>query len=760
MVGVGAVAVGVFAGVDLGHIRVDGALPGGGPHHGGVALQRILPHAGAYVVHLQGDAQLAQHVAGGHGHAVGGVILLARAGDHDLIGVGHVGELAGLLVEVEARGLEVADGGLPGGLVTLLLAHGSIVDVVAVHVHGVGVPVALVGRLGSGPGGVGDGILDDGGAIAVVGVDDGVAVDGEQGHEALAQRLGGVGGGLAAHVHQVGVDAQVAVAAIVHQHGVDGLAGQLAVGVGVPDGLHGVLVDGGCRDVEAAGDDAGHIVAVHGLLHQQGSDLGLALEVVGVGLQGHDAVGIAVEHIGAAAEGLAVLGLHAGQIALGEAELVVVIVVHGGIAVVVQGRHGEGHVVDGGGVVLGHVHGHAVVAGPDDARDVGGAVAGVHAGLVIGAQGGDGQLQAVGAGALGGLGLLHGVIGGHDGIPEIVGGGILGQLEAPVGSAGGYGVLGGVVAVGDAVVADLLGEGRAGLLVVELPELVVLLLGVEVVGHVALALAVGKDLVAAAVHAAAIGFHALDGQGVDGGRAVVGGIGQHIDAKDDIVDGGGLAVGELDVIAHGQVVIHAAVVVLHDFDIAHALVFIAVAVVVHSLAVDAVVDDGAAAVRLQQQGLGQVDDLHVVGSGRKEGAELLAEGGGGVHHGAFSPLLGRFLSHAADGQRASQDQRENERKKLVQVAHVTVSSLKKIIIRIWVRYNTKVYADNPSGAARHLPLHKGGFGLPCVRGAVAKGDRGVVRVMMASAKPRTSPASTAGGCASRRQTAARRRRRR
>ena len=44
----------------------------------------------------------------------------------------------------------------------------------------------------------------------------------------------------------------------------------------------------------------------------------------------------------------------------------------------------QGHLVDGGGVEAGHVDGHAVVAGLDDAGDVGYGAAGGDAGLVLG----------------------------------------------------------------------------------------------------------------------------------------------------------------------------------------------------------------------------------------------------------------------------------------------------------------------------------------------------------------------------------------
>ena len=65
------------------------------------------------------------------------------------------------------------------------------------------------------------------------------------------------------------------------------------------------------------------------------------------------------------------------QIALVKAELVVVVVILGLLAIVVHGGDGHTQLIDGGGVDLGQGDGHAVVAGLLDAGDVGSGGAGL-----------------------------------------------------------------------------------------------------------------------------------------------------------------------------------------------------------------------------------------------------------------------------------------------------------------------------------------------------------------------------------------------
>ena len=650
MVGVGVLAMCVSGVIDLIHIRVSGGLPCGCPHLSGVGFEGVVPGGGANVVYLQSDANLFQLFGSCNRNAVSGMILNAFAGDHALIGEGCAfgsgGEGGGSFVPGEACGLEEADGGLQGGFVLLLVVHAFGVDGIAFYVNAVAVLVAFVGGTGSCPGSVGDGILDDGGAVAVVGIDHGVAIDGEEGHEGLAQVLGFLAACILADLYQICVDAQVAVAAIVNQVGGNHVAGQFAVGVGGLQGADLVSVQGGDGDVESAGYNAGDVVGFGGFLHQQGLGCRSAQEVVGVGLQGDNAVVIALEGVGAAANGLGGLCANDAQIALREAEGAVFIIIQGFVAVVVQGSDVEAHVVDGGGVILGHVHGHGVVAGADDAGD---GVDGIACGYAVAILGGviGNEIEDGGTGGFNVGSLDDGGVAAFDGSPVIGNGSALepGCIVAPQEHAqlylqrrishdlfGGGFDHGSIVVdiVGYAVVNDFLGEqGACGVNIC--PES-----GLDFFrpyGEVGIVAAGLNQQGGEGGHGAVICFHAFDGQGIDGGGAIIGGVCHDIDAEDHVINVGGHAIGELDIVTHGQVVVYGAVIVHDNFYIAHAVIGVISAVVVHGFALDTVADHVAAAVGCEQGALGQADNVHVIGVGGEEGAELLAEGRGAEYDG-------------------------------------------------------------------------------------------------------------------------------
>ena len=138
------------------------------------------------------------------------MILLSLAGDEDLVGLGSAcgsgGDLA-VSIEGVAGLLEEGNCCLESCVVLLLVVHAGVKDVVAVGIDRVCCTVALVSRLRSCPRGVGDGVLDNCGTVAVVGVDNGVTVDCQNGHEALTESLGLLGAGVAVDVDEVSIDA-------------------------------------------------------------------------------------------------------------------------------------------------------------------------------------------------------------------------------------------------------------------------------------------------------------------------------------------------------------------------------------------------------------------------------------------------------------------------------------------------------------------------------------------------------------------------
>src|SRR5699024_4545713 len=94
--------------------------------------------------------------------------------------------------------------------------------------------IAVVGRLGSRPGAVGDRIFNDVGSVAVVGVVSQVAVNRKQGGKALSKVAGSFGADIlfgGADLHVQGVQADIAVAEEVIGQGLEDVAVRLAVGV-------------------------------------------------------------------------------------------------------------------------------------------------------------------------------------------------------------------------------------------------------------------------------------------------------------------------------------------------------------------------------------------------------------------------------------------------------------------------------------------------------------------------------------------------
>ena len=158
------------------------------------------------------------------------------------------------------------------------------------------------------------------------------------------------------------------------------------------------------------------------------------------------------------------------------------------------------------------------------------------------------------------------------------------------------------------------------------PERVVLLLGVEVVGFIAIG-AGREDDVHTGIHAAAILVDADDRHGVERCGAVISRVHVDVHIEDDVVDGHRRAVGEGDVVTQRDGIGDGAVVVLGDLTVSQTIIRIVGAVVAAGLAFDAVHDDLAAAICIQQNSLCQgMRGLVRCGSG-KERAELALKAG-------------------------------------------------------------------------------------------------------------------------------------
>ena len=568
------------------------------------------------------------------------MVTIAGSTDVDLIL--HLGTGGGsrdlAVLDGVTGSLEVAQGSLQSGGVLILALHVGGVDLVAVHIGGVGDLVAVVGDGGSSPGSVGHGVVDDGSGIAVVGVDALIAVSSDDGHDGLAQILGGLGGGVAADVDVLGAQGDVAVAAVILQTGGDNGAVLTLGAVDVGDLVSNLQRVGRIGDVDGAGLNAGDLIGLLGLLHVDVGNLRCAVEVVGVGIQVDNAVAVLGEGEHTAAQRSAGLGADAAQITLDKAKGVVVVVVQALIAVVVQGGNGHLQLVDHGGGQLAGGQRHAVITGLDDTGNVGNCIADIDTGGGVCVDILGDQLRQ---GRTGGLGLHSReapVILIADSQEEGLRISAVGQVKAPAGSGGGD--IGSTV--GHHIVNDLLGKLHAAV-IDSIPESLLLFFGE--VGVVGVVLAGLSDQLGQGGHRIAVLLQTNDGGGVHGYRAVIRRIEENIHREDDVVDGDRLAVRELQVVAQLDIIGDGAVVILGDNAVRGAVVGVVGAVVLAGLALDAVQDHLTLTVGAEQAQLGQVNDILIGSRGSKEGAELALKAGLCQNEGAIrSGRVGCFGS--------------------------------------------------------------------------------------------------------------------
>ena len=420
--------------------------------------------------------------------------------------------------------------------------------------------------------------------------------------------------------------------------GDDGAVQAVVAAVDLSDLLLDLERVAGIRNVDGAGLDTGDLVGFLGLDGVQVSDLGSAQVVQGVGVHVDGAVLIALENVSAAAQRSGGDRADMAQVALGEAEHVVVVVVQAVLAVVVQGSDGDLELVDHGVGQLGGGDGHAVIAGLDDTTDVG---SGLTGGDALGAHVVDILGDQVGQSGTGGLSLHLAEVPAvvvADGHEEVLGGRVGSQaVVSPVGSSGGNVVGVGSQTVGNAVVNDLLSELDATV-VDSIPESGLLFF--SPVGEVGVVLAGSSDQRGLGGHTAAVLLHTLDGQAVPGGSAVVGGIQVDVDAEDHVVDGDRLTVGELQIVTHGDVVSNGAVSVLGDNAVGGTVVGVIGAVVRTGLTLDAVEDHLTHTVGAEQNELVQAHDVVVLSGSGEEGREFALQAGHGNHQGVVGVACG------------------------------------------------------------------------------------------------------------------------
>ena len=337
----------------------------------------------------------------------------------------------------------------------------------------------------------------------------------------------------------------------------------------------------------------------------------------------------------------------------------------------VQGSNHQRQLIDAGGGDLSGHHSHGVVAGLLDAGDVGSRLTGLDTNIVsIIVLHVVGQVREILSGALNHSHLsgVAAVVLQH-GLVEVLIGGILSQLVAPVGSHGSHAVLSSVGSIGNQVGADILSHLHTSLVHVS-PQSGLLLLGpTREVGVVTAGL---QDQVELGLHAGTVLVHTHDGLTIQGGAAVIGGVGQNVHGEDHVVDVHLGTVGELHAVLQGDVVVHGAVLVLSDHHIGDTSVGVLGAVVLTLLALDAVEHHSALTVRADQALAEHAHDVSIISRGVEEGREFAVVVTVAHHQGAGSGALAGSLVAASREQTKRHDRSHAQRKHTFRAFHVEI----------------------------------------------------------------------------------------
>ena len=303
------------------------------------------------------------------------------------------------------------------------------------------------------------------------------------------------------------VHSDIAVSEIINRAGRD-LVARERTAVCFGDRRRSVKVEGRIRNVDRTCDNAIELIRI---LHFTEIDIfGLrsSEEVFVVGLEVDNAVLELQELIGTCAHGLCGLGADNAQIALGESEGVILIIVLCRITVVVKRRDRNGDLIDHGSIDLGGHDAHAVIAGLLNTRDIGSGITGLDT---------DRKLSIAGHQSLErrtcGLRRYHCsdiavvLFRGDHNVKSFCRSDIRVHLESPVRETCRDGILRLVISCCLAVVTDLVDERFLHRIDLR-PELGLLLLGP--VCEVRVVPACFQKQVEHCIHTASVGFHAFD----------------------------------------------------------------------------------------------------------------------------------------------------------------------------------------------------------------------------------------------------------
>ena len=150
---------------------------------------------------------------------------------------------------------EESECGLLRCCILILIAHAGGVNRISLCILGESNLIAVIGRLRSCPGSVGNRVVDDTCSVSVISADGKVTIGCENRCESATKVLRSIASRLLIYGNIVGIDTDIAVAQSVYRYSMNLIAGELSVAVCLLDGICHFRREGRSSDIYGSCQD-------------------------------------------------------------------------------------------------------------------------------------------------------------------------------------------------------------------------------------------------------------------------------------------------------------------------------------------------------------------------------------------------------------------------------------------------------------------------------------------------------------------------